>query len=87
MTTRQVVAPLVVAAALMLAATGCQSCSHSMDYSSPVAGCQCGTCDSCGSGTCGVAPRTGSVGGYGVPGEYVEQSVPTGSTFCTGCNQ
>ncbi len=87
MTTRQLFTPLVIAAAVTLAGSGCQSCSHSLDYSSPVANCECGTCDSCGTGTCGVAPRTGSVGGYGVSGGYVEQSTPTGPTFCEGCNQ
>ena len=89
MTSRQLFAPLVVAAAMMLAGSGCQSCSHALDYSPPVANCQCdacSTCDSCGSGA-GVAPRTGSAGGYGTYGGIVEQSTPTGSPFCKSCNQ
>jgi hypothetical protein len=87
MTSRQLLTPLVTVAAMTLAGSGCQSCSHSMDYSSPVANCQCGTCgETCG-GTCGVGQRAGSAGGYGSYGGYVEGPGVESPTYCEGCNQ
>jgi len=82
MSLRQHLTPLAVLAAMTLAGSGCQSCSHSMDYSPPVANCQCGTC--------GVGQRAGSAtgyGGYGTDGGYVEEQGSSAPGFCPNCNR
>lgn len=92
MTLRQHWISVIVVAAMMLAGSGCQSCSHSMDYCPPVADCQCGTCG-CGT-TCGVGQRAGSAGCHGSYGGYdgYEESVVEGPAVqapahCEGCNR